>query len=221
MNFFGHCVVSGWYRENASYALGSMLPDFATMSGTRLGEVNEPDVAAGVALHLRTDDVFHSAPQFLTLCGESRVALEAAEVGWGTARAVAHVGSELLLDGVLLERHSADPYLAAIERAQHLREHAHDETRAWFRDEGRGFEGLLGKLGAAGPPHAYRSPERVAEFLERALSRRKRLCFQPGDRERVSAVMETLLPRVAELATALMTHLREDAELQRLGATRT
>ena len=67
MNFFGHAVVAGWFEGDPRYVLGSMLPDFASMSGTRLNPVEQPEVAAGVALHHRTDDAFHGAPSFLHL----------------------------------------------------------------------------------------------------------------------------------------------------------
>jgi hypothetical protein len=207
MNFFGHAVVAGWFEREPRFVLGSMLPDFATMSGTRLSTVTEARVAEGVALHHRTDDAFHAAPTFLLLSGIAREALEQREVGWGTARAVAHVGTELLLDGVLLTRHASEPYVEALEAAHAIAQH--DPLVFGFRDQGVGFELLLRRLRDAGPPHAYREPVRVAEFLERALSRRPRLCFQPGERARVAEVLETLAPEVERQADTLMAHLQQ------------
>lgn len=207
MNFFGHAVVAGWFESEPHFVLGSMLPDFATMSGTRLSGVADPRVAAGVALHLRTDDAFHAAPAFLTLCAAAHRALEERGVGWGTARAVAHVGTELLLDGVLLARHASEPYVDALDAAHALRDN--DPQAITFRDQGLGFGMLLARLRDAGPPHAYQQPERVAEFLERALARRPRLCFQSGDRERVAEAMHLLAPDVEQLSSDLMNHLRQ------------
>lgn len=207
MNFFGHAVVAGWFESEPHYVLGSMLPDFATMSGTRLAGVADARVAAGVALHMRTDDAFHSAPAFLALCAFAQQALDAREVGWGTARAVAHVGTELLLDGVLLTRHASEAYVDALEAAHALA--ANDPQAITFRDQGAGFSVLLSRLRDAGPPHAYQQPERVTDFLERALASRPRLCFQPGDRERVAEAMHLLAPEVERHATDLMNHLRQ------------
>jgi len=212
LNFFGHAVVAGWFESEPRFVLGSMLPDFATMSGTRLAGVGDGRVAAGVALHLRTDDAFHSAPRFLALSAIAREALEQRAVGWGTARAVAHVGTELLLDGVLLTRHASEPYVDALEAAHALGQA--DAAAFAFRDQGAGFPVLLQRLREAGPPHAYREPERVAEFLERALSRRPRLCFQPGERELVAQVLHELAPHVEAGASELMTHLRQHELLQ-------
>lgn len=207
MNFFGHVVVAGWFERDPGYLLGSMLPDFASMSGTRLGTVPVAAVAAGVALHHRTDDAFHTAPAFLHLMTLAREELEARGVAWGTARAVAHVGSELLLDGVLLERHPSAPYVDALEAAAELTRARHLD--AAFRDQGVGFAALLRRLQDAGPPHAYREPARVSEFLERALGRRPRLCFADGDRARVAEVLAGLRPEVERQADPLLAHLRQ------------
>lgn len=214
MNFFGHAVVAGWFEREPHYVLGSMLPDFATMSGTRLASVSDPRVAAGVTLHLRTDDVFHASPTFLALQAVAHQALDAQGVGWGTARAVAHVGTELLLDGVLLSRHASEPYVEALDAAHALTDQ--DPRAIAWKDEGAGFAVLLARLRDAGPPLAYQQPERVAEFLERALARRPRLCFQEGDRERVAEVLHGLAPEVEARTSELMTQLQQHDLLQAL-----
>lgn len=217
MNFFGHAVVAGWFEADPRYVLGSMLPDFASMSGTRLGDVADPRVAAGVALHHRTDDAFHSAPVFLDLMAHVNASLASTDVGWGTARAVAHVGSELLLDGVYLARHATAPYVRALDVAHGLA--AEQNLGAAFRDGGEGFERVLARLRDAGPPHAYRDPTRVAEFLDRALARRPRLRFQLGDRPHVIRALERLQPVVTERADELLAYLRAH-ELLRIDTLR-
>jgi hypothetical protein len=68
VNFFGHAAIASWHSPaDAGVALGSMLPDFASMCGARLDEQRDPRVAAGVALHHATDAVFHRAPVVLAL----------------------------------------------------------------------------------------------------------------------------------------------------------
>jgi hypothetical protein len=91
-----------------------MLPDFATMCGARLAEIDHPELRAGIALHHRTDRVFHASSHFLALCGDARRDLLARGLGRGHAQAVGHVGVELLLDGWLVEQPKArETYAAA------------------------------------------------------------------------------------------------------------
>src|SRR5262245_38990668 len=91
-----------------------MLPDFASMSRARLAGAEDARIAAGIALHQRTDDAFHGAPTFVALYRDGCQELEAAGLGLGPARAVAHVGTELVLDGLLLDGAAAGPYLEAL-----------------------------------------------------------------------------------------------------------
>src|SRR5690606_3246840 len=77
MNFFGHACVAARIDSDPRVLLGAMLPDFASMSRTRLAGSEDPAVAAGIALHLATDDVFHGARGFLTLYSRGIDRLEA------------------------------------------------------------------------------------------------------------------------------------------------
>ena len=79
MNFFSHCHVAAWTRDDAAFALGTMLPDFATMSGSRLKGSSDGDVQAGIDHHHETDAVFHAAPTFVRLCTESAERMEAGD----------------------------------------------------------------------------------------------------------------------------------------------
>lgn len=79
MNFFGHAVVAGWTGAEAGVVLGSMLPDFESMVKVRVVEVRDNDIQQGVDLHHRTDDAFHRAPTFLSLCAEALAQLTARE----------------------------------------------------------------------------------------------------------------------------------------------
>ena len=44
-----------------------MLPDFATMLGTRPPTTRHPGIGAGVRFHYRTDEVFHRSAGFVEL----------------------------------------------------------------------------------------------------------------------------------------------------------
>lgn len=163
-----------------------MLPDFASMSRTRLRGARDERVGAGVALHHATDDVFHGAATFVALNARGVETLEAAGLGRGPARAVAHVGIELLLDGLLL----GDPALeAAYLEAVSL---PVAELGLSFRGEDGAarFEALQVRLRSHGLPDDYRWPDRVALRLEQILARRPRLALTPEDRPRVVRFLE-------------------------------
>ena len=76
-----------------------MLPDFESMVKVRVVEVSDNSIQHGMNLHHRTDDAFHRAPTFLSLCTEALADLSDRGVRRGTARSVAHVGTEMFLDG--------------------------------------------------------------------------------------------------------------------------
>lgn len=101
VNFFGHAAVASWHADDGGWLLGAMLPDFASMIGARLDAQPNPRLAAGVAHHHATDAAFHHAPAVVGLMRDAEARLTARGVRRGPTRAVAHVGVELLLDGVL------------------------------------------------------------------------------------------------------------------------
>ncbi|HJL19167.1 MAG TPA: hypothetical protein RMH99_26115 [Sandaracinaceae bacterium LLY-WYZ-13_1] len=173
MNFVGHAAVARWVGAEPRWVLGAMLPDLAGMARARVRDAADPRVAAGIAFHHVTDDAFHGAASFLRLQVEGAAALEGRGLGRGPARAVAHVGPELLIDGLLLEDEgTCAAYLDALEPppgALGLR----------FRGEGGAdrFARLHARLRAHGLPDDYRSPARVGHRLVQILRRRPRLAL--------------------------------------------
>ncbi|HJL05467.1 MAG TPA: hypothetical protein RMH85_30215 [Polyangiaceae bacterium LLY-WYZ-15_(1-7)] len=207
MNFFGHCYVACWERRDPAFVLGSMLPDFATMVGTRLAGAEDAGVEAGIAHHHAVDGVFHSTGTFVGWMREAGALLDAKSVRWGTARAVAHIGVELLLDGVLVaeERAANAAYLEALEAA---RPGALGEQVRFKHDAAsERFDALCGRLREYGLPEDVGSPETVTLRLERALAPRERLRMHPGDRPAVRRCMEAMLPRVRERTDQLLGEL--------------
>jgi hypothetical protein len=171
------------------------------MARARLVGSSEPAIAQGVALHHATDDVFHGAPLFLRMYTEGITSLERSGVGRGTARAVAHVGTELLLDGLLLERSEIDDlYLEAIALAEHA-------EIAW-RDGGERFASLHARLAGHGLPIEYRAPDRVAIRLGQALSRRPRLAIAETDSAPVLEWLEGARVSLAPELDALLGEVR-------------
>src|SRR5688572_23166915 len=111
MNFFGHAALAAGHFSARSPQLpgtdlallcaGAMLPDFISM--LRLGRpaVLDEQVARGVSFHHLTDHAFHELDSFLRLSREAFAWLSEQRVPRGPARAVAHIGVEMLLDEVL------------------------------------------------------------------------------------------------------------------------
>lgn len=189
MNFYSHAYVTTELFERGALdrstlalptmILGSMLPDFATMSGNRLEEVDDAVLAEGVTLHHETDRAFHGAPTFIGWCktGES---LKEAGLSYGASRACAHVGSELILDAWLIGRDRGQVgtlYRAALERATSLA-----PMMVWRDPAGASrFLNLLARLEAWGVPTGYDDDRVVAERLSRILKGRPRLAFSDAE----------------------------------------
>jgi acyl carrier protein phosphodiesterase len=209
VNFYGHAWIALREARSRSFVLGAMLPDLAGMARSRLEQVRDPEVAAGVSLHHRTDAAFHGAPTFLQLYAEAAAALRERGVARGPARGAAHVGLELLLDGSLSADSSAvDEFAEALEVA------GHPDVRAalvWRGDGAERFARLHERLCDGGVPGVYRDTERVAERVAWALGSRPRLALDArGERElaawlaELRAVVENLTPRLlGEVATRL------------------
>jgi hypothetical protein len=205
VNFIGHSVIARRTSDDPAFVLGAMLPDFASMSGTRLAKHEHPALAGGIADHHRTDEAFHGAPTFVALCREEGEALDAAGLPWGAARAVAHVGTELILDGFLLERPDVErAYVDAIEAIEWLRPALRFEKDGLAR-----FLELHGRLARYGPPHGYRDPLFVRDRLVQILDRRPRLALGEGGAERLGAFMPGMAERVLRAAPKILRELSD------------
>ena len=195
MNFFSHLVIARGVRRDPAFLLGAMLPDFATMSGSRLGAITHPELALGVAEHHATDEAFHGGARFVAICRDVGARLEAAGLSWGASRAVAHVGTELFLDGELTrDDDAARDYLAAIAVAgqEALGEHV------TMKDEAAAarFRGLQRRLVEYGTPVRYREPAFVRDVLVRILEHRPRLAIAIERRDVLLDELESLRARV-------------------------
>lgn len=209
MNFFAHAVVASWHSSDARVVLGAMLPDLAGMTGIRLhGAVaTEVELQRGIDLHHATDAAFHTASIFTGFCAEAVARLSEEGVERGTARAVAHVGVELTLDGVL-SSHTASRalYSAALDVAvSGGLEGKLSVTPA--TDLGRLTTGL-GRLARAPIPEAYADPEVVADRLRMILASRPRLAMRASDFEPVRRWAADVRPEVARRSQELLEQVR-------------
>jgi len=206
VNFFGHALAASWRGRGPGFALGAMLPDFATMLGMRLVGADDPDTADGVAHHHATDRVFHGLAPFARAVVEIADDLMARGVARGPARGAAHVGFELCLDGALLgEAGGAEAYLAAL-----VVDPAVDGGLAWSQPDGAGrWSAMRARLAAHGLPVEYAEPERVAERVERVLARRPLLALDAAGAALVRRAMPSVAERVAAAAPAVLVGLRD------------
>src|SRR4051794_21601235 len=100
-----------------------MIPDFSTMSGARVASTEDAEVAAGIARHHAGGSAVHQLPVSSCLMRGLDGRLLARGCARGPPCAVAHIGVELLLEGVLL----AEPAY----RDSYLRGIAYDASITW------------------------------------------------------------------------------------------
>jgi acyl carrier protein phosphodiesterase len=206
LNFFAHAIVASRRSRAPRFVLGAMLPDLVSMIGVRVAHADDPELARGIELHHATDSAFHAAPAFTALCSGSISGLCERGVGRGTARAVAHVGVELLLDGALS--------VNAPERA------LYGAALAAAADGGlsqlltlappHGLPRLsagLARLASSQLPEAYRDAAFVADRLRVILARRPRLAMAEGDYEKVAEWAETIQASVLACSHELLEHV--------------
>jgi hypothetical protein len=214
VNFFGHAAVAlrvhtGSAHEQAATVIGAMMPDFTSMLRVRVPSSEDKNYEHGVRVHHLTDDVFHDCEPFRALSTQSFEYLTSPDVARvldrGSARALAHVGVELLLDQHLgAEATLRERYLEALAHdatfgSLHYA-HAHDSARF---DELRRF-----LLGPARDFHRASSAD-TGERLFRILARRPRLAFT---REALPVVVEWLertSPQAAAVAHLTLAHVAD------------
>lgn len=179
MNFFAHAVVAAGHDPSPRFVLGAMLPDLAHMAGTRLRGSSDAGVADGIRFHHTTDGVFHRHPVFTASCTAAVADLCAVGLQRGPARAVAHVGFELLLDGAISRDGSGlRAYRAALEFGRGEPGLAPQDGPAgtWTA-----ITRVLERLADAPVPQAYDDPAFVAQRLQTILAPRPRLALSPAD----------------------------------------
>lgn len=199
-------MAARWRGDDPRFTLGAMLPDFARMCGGRLVATHDDEISAGVSFHHRSDAIFHETPTFLALCASARTLLGRAGVRRACALAAAHVGVELLLDGVWLARPGvASAYLEAIAYTQR----GPVTALQWRASEHAArFEHMCARLSDAGIPDGYRDPDEVGRRLHRILGARPRLAPGDGDDQRLIGWARAAQADVVEAASTLESELR-------------
>ncbi len=202
MNYFGHAAVASWSAPSEpGVMLGAMLPDFCGMCGARIAAADEATVAGGIALHHATDAAFHRLPAVTGLMRELDEELQRTGCARGPRRAVAHIGVELLLDGVLVDEPGY--------RAAYLAGLAHQPALRWRDPEGGPrFAALLDRLRDRGVPDDLRRPEAITARVHRVLAHRPLLAPSPGELGGIRDALAAVQPRIAVAAETIVRALR-------------
>lgn len=220
MNFFGHAALAASHftereppvddQQLPILCVGAMLPDFIGM--LRLGRptLHDATLGVGVAFHHGTDAVFHDLPGFQRLSRQAFAWLSQGNMPRGPARAVAHVGIEMLLDEVMADDASArDAYGAALRvPLAPLLGFANPldaERLAGLQDA------LLTRSASQLRPPA----SLVAERLRRTLAGRPRLATDDAGQSLLGAWVTVTRPLVSAEAPEILATLR--AQLANFG----
>lgn len=215
VNFLAHAHVAlASDRDDPRYVLGAVLPDLASMAGVRFQrERLDGQVAEGVRCHYAADREFHAHPGFRRGSAAIRGDLAARGVRSGAARAIGHVGWELLADSTLVRSPTEDAYWDALGYGEMVTagidEPVHRARWATFLSHRH-----------RRPVLSYDDPTWVAERVFAMLERRPRLGFPHAQLPVVTAVLETHFHRVtsavggvlAEVTAAHERHLAYSAD---------
>jgi hypothetical protein len=200
VNFVGHIAAglrAGGDLEKPLFLVGTALPDFASMARTRLARANGA-LGDGIATHHAADHAFHAQRWFIDLERDLRASLSQHGLPDGAARACAHVGPELLLDGALVDDPDvvravgnvydelADPPAVVVDLV------TRDDRDRWREH----LVGVTRRL----DPVAYRDADVVARRLHAVTSRRPRLAFDDGLVDAVAVEMRRVQPHVSASA---------------------
>jgi hypothetical protein len=212
VNFVAHVEVANRLQAAPAEAggdglhplmVGAALPDLAAIGRFRLEPgASTGDLAVGIRVHHRTDDVFHADTRFRELMGRLRGELLGAGLGRGAARACGHVGVELLLDGHLLADSEVvdrvDGLLWSIGRPD-------DAVLGAVREVDRQpWADHLVQVAERITPESYGAADLVAARLHRILDRRPRLAFDDAQVPVLADALATVQPAVGAVAADLV-----------------
>ncbi len=191
-----------------------MLPDFATMLGGMRVTSPHPTLAAGIAFHHATDEVFHDSPTFVRLQAEGRHALADAGLGRGPRLATAHVGLELILDSELARDPEARNHYAAALESKAAR--SLGDLVEWSApSEPHRYESLRRTLLARRDFVVPQTPGELFERLERVLKSRRALALSTADRTAVETWARDTWPEVRVALPQWVDELRTGLCLKR------
>lgn len=219
MNFLGHALVARRHEATRGpirdeFVLGAMLPDFASMLRARPPVTALAELTEGVSFHHRTDDAFHGSSSFLAFSRQAVSFLDEHGVARGTARAVAHVGVELLLDAAFAREPAAnEAYLSALAQASQAR--IRELIRWQTVEQSRRFEQLCHNLLERGRFQENPKSELVAQRLQNILADRPRLAMDDRGLSVVRDWVESARSQITSGAPQLLREVEQRLQLAR------
>jgi hypothetical protein len=194
VNFVAHAVIAEALGCSPLEAFGSMVPDLANMVGIMSGKRSAPDLPVsalqyGSSVHVATDEAFHHHPTFVVLTRRAAGSMDGRR---HVNTAAAHVGIELMLDGLLLKESSSKPYSVALEVASPFCSGSWSELIEYLVDDN--------------PTRHYRTIEGCAERTWRILGGRRVLA---QGRPTIEALAEGLREVAADVRCALDDLVRD------------
>ncbi len=186
--------------------MGVVAPDLCASAGVTLDRPSGA-LGEGIAHHRRIDARFHDLPWFRSSVQELSVDLQAAGVRRGPARAAAHVGCELMIDGELLADPDVDRALA--ETWLVLACHGPEVSGAVAVSDRLRWRRWLDRFVAGVEPRRYAEPAVAAFATGRILHRRPRLAIDASEQP---AVVGTFEAHAASIRSGAARALAEASE---------
>jgi len=232
VNLVGHVAAALPDGPSPEFLAGCVLPDVAAICRVRLtgpmgastgasrasrasaGPSLPGGIAAGVAFHHECDHAFHSSPWFNRENVRLRDALLAAGVDRGPARATAHAGLEMLLDGALVE----DPRLDGHVRVALETLDAHAGAIAALAAPPGQERWVVGvrRIADSLDPAGYADPASVTLRVQRMTAGRARIELHADQAAAVTAVLAGAQPGIAADAHAVLAGVRRDVAAHRV-----
>ncbi len=198
-----------------------MLPDFVSMLRAPMPGLPDGALRQGVEFHHDTDVAFHESGVFRRLQGRSFRELLERGIRRGPARAVAHVGVELLIDVALAWSLVAQENGGALGGviscySQALGSGASSLSSVHFLRPGDGdrLSFVCSRLSRAGVERFLVDSERAMDPLERALQHRPRLSLLPDESACVRRWANAMYPDVKSELPLLLAQLENALSLQ-------
>ena len=197
-----------------AFLLGCTLPDFRGMyrdyrgATVNLADFDEqPQIAHGIRVHLRTDSAYDALPEVRVLkrVVRSQLRTTVPALGSGAVRACADAGTDILLDGVLLDTSHAeqlyDRTREAVLYSPALQDYGHDDNFVTFiQDYFKDYAS-----------YRYQDADAVAAMLERrfACRRGSLLAFDHDHIPAVARVLAMQAMRLRGVAQRIVTMTAE------------
>lgn len=194
--------------DNPNVWLGAALPDVGAMGRFNLrGDKPSGPIAEGIALHHATDDLFHGHEWFKAHQADLFSSLTAAGIRRGAAKAVAHVGPELLLDGELLSHtHLKNEIESGMGQ---LLPNLNEIETLVLPQKRQAWRVHLQRVAQRGAPTFYDDPFLVADSLERILRARPRLALDPAQVQTVGELLGEVHASIQQTSVTLVEDLAD------------